>query len=80
MCCGEEMHGHHGGQMEHMGHMGNKGHHGTMAMAHGMCGCGCGGRRFLSRKEKIEMLEEYKEALKNELEGVEEELKELGRE
>ncbi len=78
MCCGEEKHGHHGGQMGHMGHMGHEGHHGSMAMAHGMCSCG--GRRFLSRKEKIEMLEEYKEALKNELEGVEEALRELGKE
>jgi hypothetical protein len=50
-------------------------HH--MGMVRGMCGCGCGGRRFLSRKEKIEMLEEYRESLKSELEGVEEELKEL---
>jgi hypothetical protein len=48
-------------------------------MAHGMCGCG-GERRFLSRKEKIEMLEEYRESLKSELEGVEEALKELQRE
>jgi hypothetical protein len=77
MCCGDETHGHHGGQMGHMGH---KGHHGDTAMAHGMCGCGCGERRFLSKKEKIEMLEEYKEALKNELEGVEEKLKELSKE
>jgi len=50
------------------------GHHGQH---HGACGCGCGGRRFLSRKEKIEMLEEYRESLKNELEGVEEALNEL---
>lgn len=69
MCCGEEMHGQHGGHMDH------KDHHGGMAQ--GMCGCGCGPRRFPSRKEKIEMLEEYKESLKNELEGVEEALKEL---
>ena len=70
MCCGdEEMRGH------HAGHMGQSAHHG--GMAHGMCGCGCGGRRFLSRKEKIEMLEEYRESLKCELEGVEEELSEL---
>jgi hypothetical protein len=69
MYCGEDMQGH------HAGHMGHKGHHG--GMAHGMCGCGCSGRRFLSRKEKIEMLEEYRESLKNELEGVEEALKEL---
>ncbi len=78
MCCGEEMHRHHGGHTGHMEHMGHKGHHGIVAMAHGSCGCG--GRRFLSRKEKIEMLEEYKKALKNELEGVEETLKELGKE
>lgn len=69
MCCGEETHGHHAGHMGHEVH-----HRGT---AHGMCGCGCGGRRFLSRKEKIEMLEEYRESLKSELEGVEEELNEL---
>ena len=71
MCCGEEMHGHHAGHMS----MGHGAHH--MGMAHGMCGCGCGGRRFLSKRERIEILEEYKEELKNELEGVEEELKEL---
>jgi len=72
MCCGEEMHGHHAGHVSHGAH-----HRG---MAHDMCGCGCGGRRFLSRKEKIEMLEEYRESLKNELEGVEEALKELKKE
>lgn len=68
MCSGEEMHGMHG---HHAGQMGQSG------MAHGMCGCVCGGRRFLSKKERIEMLEEYSESLKCELEGVEEELKEL---
>ena len=73
MCCGDkEMHGH------HAGHIYQGSHHGGMVQS--MCGCSCGGRRFLSRKEKIEMLEEYKESLKNELEGVEEELKELKRE
>jgi hypothetical protein len=66
MCCGEEMHGHHAHHFAH--------HRG---MAHGMCGCGCGGRRFMSKRERIEMLEEYGESLKSELEGVEEELKEL---
>jgi hypothetical protein len=49
-------------------------------MGHGTCGCGCGERRFLSRKEKVEMLEEYRESLKCELEGVEEELKKLQKE
>jgi hypothetical protein len=67
MWCGEEMHGH------HAGHMGHGAHH--MGMARGMCGCG--GRRFLSKRERIEMLEEYKESLKSELEGVEEELRAL---
>ena len=43
--------------------------------ARGMCGCG--ERKFLSKKERIEMLEEYRESLKSELEGVEEELKSL---
>jgi hypothetical protein len=64
MCCGEEMHRHHA-------------HHGAhhRGMGHEMCGCG--GRRFMSRKERIEMLEEYSESLKSELEGVLEELKEL---
>ena len=72
MCCGdEEMPGH------HTGHMDQGAHH--RGMAHGMCGCGCGGRRFLSRKEQIEMLEEYRESLKSELEGVEEELNGLKR-
>lgn len=69
MCCEEEMHGHHAGNM---GHGAN--HSG---MAHGTCGCGCGGRRFLSKKERIEMLEEYSDSLKSELEGVEEELTKL---
>lgn len=61
----------------HAGHMAHGAHH--RGMSHGMCGCG-GERRFLSRKEKIEMLEEYRESLKSELEGVEEALKELQRE
>jgi hypothetical protein len=43
---------------------------------HGACGC-AGGRKFLSKKERVEMLESYREALKSELEGVEEALKEL---
>ncbi|MCJ7444834.1 MAG: hypothetical protein MUO26_09945 [Methanotrichaceae archaeon] len=60
-----------------------QGHHGRHAfhgvphggMTHDMHGCCCGRRRFLSRREKIEMLEEYRASLKNELEGIEEELK-----
>lgn len=43
----------------------------------GMCGCGCGGRKFLSKREEIEKLEEYSKMLKSELEGVEEKLKEI---
>jgi hypothetical protein len=66
MCCGEEMHGHHAGHSAF--------HRGE---ANSICGCGCGGRRFLSKKERIGMLEEYSESLKSELEGVEEELKSL---
>jgi hypothetical protein len=73
MCCGdEEKHGHQAGHMMHGAHHGG--------MVHDLCGCSCGGRRFLSKKEKVEMLEEYRKSLKNELEGVEEELKELQRE
>ena len=72
MCCEDKM------QSQHAGHTTTYGapHRG---MVHGICSCGCGGRRFVSRKEKIEMLEEYRESLKNELEGVEEELIELQR-
>jgi len=65
MCGCEENHGHHSMSVPHGVH-----HSG----AHGMCGCG---RQFLSKKERIEMLEEYRESLKCELDGVEEELKEI---
>jgi|WetSurMetagenome_2_1015567.scaffolds.fasta_scaffold202748_2 hypothetical protein len=69
MCCKEENHMSQAHGMAHCApHMGT---------AHGKCGCGCGGRMFRSKKEKIEMLEEYNESLKNEIEGVEEELKAL---
>jgi hypothetical protein len=71
MCCGEEMRRHHFGHVSHEAH-----HRGT---AHSMCCCSSG-REFLSRKEKVEMLEEHRESLKSELEGVEEELRELKRE
>ncbi len=74
MCCGDEnMHqgafGCH--EMPPAGH-GHHGHH------HGACGCGF--RKFVSKKERIEMLENYREALQSELEGVEEALKELKKE
>ena len=65
------MHGHHFGRMGHEAH-----HRGG---AYSMCCCSSG-REFLSRKEKVEMLEEYRESLKSELEGVEEELQKLKRE
>jgi len=44
------------------------------------CGCGDGKfvRRFISKKEKLEHLEEYREELKNELAGLEEHIQELG--
>jgi hypothetical protein len=44
------------------------------------CGPGCcsgSARSFLTREEKIEMLEEYKKSLENEAKGVEERIKEL---
>jgi hypothetical protein len=66
MCYGEIEHGHHAGYMLPRANM-----------AREMCTCGSGGRRFLSKKERIEMLEEYLESLKSEMEGVEEELKEF---
>ena len=42
------------------------------------CGCGCGpfSRRFLTAKEKEERMEEYREQLKKELEGLEEHIQE----
>lgn len=71
--CGGEGHGHHA--------------QGHGALVHGarndtgcMCGCGHHARRFISRKEKAEMLEEYRDSLKRELEGVEEALEELKKE
>jgi hypothetical protein len=43
------------------------------------CGCCCGQpqRRFLTKKEKIQILEKIKEDLENELEGVKERIKDL---
>ena len=66
MCGCEEKHGHHALPMHHGIH-----HSGARGL------CGCGERKFLSKKERIEMLEEYRESLKCELDGVEEEMKEL---
>jgi hypothetical protein len=36
-----------------------------------------GGRRFLTKEEKVEWLEEYKSNLENELKGVTERIEEL---
>ncbi|AJF60732.1 MAG: hypothetical protein QT03_C0001G1253 [archaeon GW2011_AR10] len=36
-------------------------------------------RRYLTKEEKIEMLEEYKDSLENEVKGIEERIKELKR-
>jgi len=44
----------------------------------GMYSC-CTPRSFLTREEKLEMLEEYKQSLENEAKGVEERIKELKR-
>ncbi len=37
----------------------------------------CGGRRFLTKEEKLEWLQEYKTDLENELKGVAERIEEL---
>jgi hypothetical protein len=94
MCCGEKQ-GHQSvtvtqgvcqsGALEMRGCEEKPGLH-AMPMRHGIHHsdahgtCGCGERKFLSKKERIEMLEEYRESLKCELKGVEEELKELKKE
>ena len=41
------------------------------------CDCGNSGRGFLTKEEKAELLEEYKENLEKELKGVSERIKEL---
>jgi hypothetical protein len=41
--------------------------------------CGYGGRRFLTKQERIEWLEEYKSNLQKELTGVSERIQELKR-
>ena len=44
-----------------------------------LCGCDCkpSFRQFISKKEKKEYLEKYRDQLKKEIEGVEESIKEL---
>jgi hypothetical protein len=44
-----------------------------------MCGQGFSGRRYLTKQERIEWLEEYKNNLEKELAGVSERIEELKR-
>jgi hypothetical protein len=44
---------------------------------HGHCCCGPSFRHFKTAKEQREMLEEYREELEKELEGVKERIQEL---
>jgi len=71
MCC-EPRGRHHGGSAHH----GAFGHHGSDGCC---CGHGPGHhfRRHVSRRERIERLEAYREELKNELDGVDEAIQEL---
>ncbi len=68
MCCCEEKQGQYAVPVHHVIHQSG---------SRRMCGCGCHERRFQSKKERIETLEEYMESLKSELVRVEEELKSL---
>ena len=43
----------------------------------GCCGCGSFSRRFITKKEKMECLENYREQLKKELEGLEEHIQDF---
>lgn len=58
---------------------GNQRTSGVRGCSCGCCGCGCGPffRRFLTEQEEAERLEEYKEQLKKELEGLEERIQEF---
>jgi hypothetical protein len=69
MCCKDDNQTHQSRNRLHGAH--------HMGKGQGACGCSCGGRKFLSKEEELESLEEYKESLKRELEGVEEKLNEL---
>ena len=46
-------------------------------MGYGYCGSSYTGRNFLTREEKIQLLREYHQDLKREVQGVEERIKEL---
>ena len=46
-------------------------------MGYGCCRSGFTGRNFLTSEEKIQLLREYHQDLKREVQGVEERIKEL---
>ncbi len=46
-------------------------------MGYGCCGSSYAGRSFLTKEEKIQLLKEYHQSLKREVQGVEERIKEL---
>jgi hypothetical protein len=74
-------HGTHHGKGQcgpHGGHHGGP-HGGPHGGVHGGGGC-CGGRAFLTKEEKIERLDEYREWLLSEAKGVEEAIEELKKE
>ena len=91
--CGCGGHGKHHGEQYGAGQEGHNedcgcgghGHHGMYRGRHGGCSCGChqhhGGipfpRRFVSREEVINNLEEYLKQLQAEANGVEERIAEL---
>ena len=58
---------------------GSQRHSGSGGCGCGCCGCGCGPffRRFISKEEEEERLEEYRKQLKKELAGLEQRLQEL---
>ena len=47
---------------------------------HNACGSCCEPRVFLTKEEKIDMLEEYEESLEKEAQGVTERIKQLKKE
>ncbi len=48
-----------------------------VSCTNGSCNSEYAGRSFLTRKEKIEMLEKYQEDLENEAQGIKERIAEL---
>ena len=53
-------------------------HEGMASCTCGYCGCGPSFRRFYSTEEQREYLENYRNQLKKELAGVEEQINKLG--